>query len=108
MKKQYSTYLPSALAIIALLLIYLINAKNTNCLAVFNDEFGYWGNAAAMAGKDWTALMARTPYYSLGYSLFLVPLFKLHLQFSTMYRLAILMNIFLYTSVTFARFTLLS
>ena len=61
---------------------------------VFNDEFGYWGNAAALAGLDWSSLLAQTPYYSMGYSLLLVPLFWMKLQPEVMYRIAILMNMF--------------
>ncbi len=59
---------------------------------MFNDEFGYWGNAATIAGWNWNELLALTPYYSIGYSLMLVPLFKLGLTSVQMYRIAILMN----------------
>ena len=38
------------------------------------DEYGYWTNAAAMSGHDWTSVNALNPYYAFGYSLFLVPI----------------------------------
>lgn len=92
MKRIAKEYWPTGVFILIILFVYCLNFKNLYCLAVFNDEFGYWGNAAVIAGIDWKTLLARTPYYSLGYSLLLVPLFMLGLHPSTMYRLAILMN----------------
>ena len=92
MKKKIRGIWPTGIAIITLVMIYISNYNNLNCLAVFNDEFGYWGNAATIAGWNWNELLALTPYYSIGYSLMLVPLFKLGLTSVQMYRIAILMN----------------
>lgn len=99
MKKRISEFWPSILVASVLISVYLLNLNKADSLAVFNDEFGYWGNAAILAGMDWKALLAITPYYSMGYSLLLVPLFKLGLSYAAMYRLAILMNMaFLFIS----------
>lgn len=92
MNKKLRTYWPTALTFVVLFLLYCFNYKNINGLAIIYDEFGYWGNAATMAGYNWKALLAVTPFYSMGYSMTLVPLFKLGLDLPTMYRIAILMN----------------
>ena len=92
MKKALRIYWPSVLAFVILFAVYCLNFKNIDCLAIIYDEFGYWGNAAIVAGYDWKALLAVTPFYSMGYSLTLVPLFKLGLELPSMYRIAILMN----------------
>lgn len=83
----------SYLFILGLIVVLFANRNNIFCAAVFNDEFGYWGNAATLSGKDWSALLARTPYYSMGYSLILIPLYKLGIQSAAMYKIAIVMNI---------------
>lgn len=46
-----------------------------NIPSALNDEIGYLADAAYFAGYDWNGIMADIPYYSFGYSLFLVPLF---------------------------------
>ena len=92
-------YWPSCITLILFLGIFLFNYKNIYCLSILNDEFGYWGNAATIAGWDWHSLLARTPYYSMGYSFVLVPLLKLGWSPSSMYRAAVLLNMcFLYVS----------
>ena len=40
------------------------------------DEYGYWTNAAAMTGHDWTGVNALNPYYAFGYSLLLAPILR--------------------------------
>ncbi|MCL2718591.1 MAG: hypothetical protein FWE14_07395 [Lachnospiraceae bacterium] len=78
--------------VIIILAIGLYNINVHYCLTIINDEFAYWANAAQMAGKDWTALMSTSSFYSYGYSLLLVPLFWLNISMITVYRLAIIMN----------------
>lgn len=92
MKKTLKIYWPTFLGFIILVLVYFMNFRNINCLAIITDELGYWGNAATIAGYDWKAVLAVTPFYSMGYSLTLVPFFKLGLELSSMYRIAIMMN----------------
>lgn len=56
------------------------------------DELGYWGNAAYLLGKDWGNIMESTPYYSYGYSFFLVPILMLPVRAMTAYRIAAALN----------------
>lgn len=77
-----------------LLLLYgLKNIHQLDNIIVINDEFGYWGIAAHLAGKDWSSLLHTTPYYSYGYSLLLVPLFWLGFSSDVMYRTAVALNV---------------
>lgn len=62
---------------IGICVIILVSTRyldRLNYPAVLNDEFGYWANAASLAGYDWKGLISETPYYSYGYSLFLLPI----------------------------------
>ena len=59
---------------------------------IYNDEFGYWGSAAAFAGYDWSEVISRIPYYSYGYSLFLAPLLLLFPNTADAYHAALLLN----------------
>ena len=93
MKTRFRNNWPTVVGLLLLLLITLINFRNVTCISILNDEFGYWGNAATMAGMDWSGLLARTPFYSMGYSLILAPLFKLGLPNEWMYRISVLLNV---------------
>jgi len=46
-------------------------------MTLFPDEYGYWSQAAKMAGYDWSAVSAQQEYYSFGYSVLLAPVLKL-------------------------------
>lgn len=82
--------------IIIILILSLYNIAHLNMLVVIPDEFGYWANAALMAGKDWSGTTPISPYYSFGYSLILAPLFWLFSSTSMMYKAAIVMNTVFY------------
>lgn len=56
------------------------------------DELGYWGNAAGIAGLDWGNILEGTSYYSYGYSFILAILLKLPLKPIYIYRLAVGLN----------------
>lgn len=89
---QYHRY---ALAI-GVLIIFAIGLKGIlefNRIYIIGDEFGYWANASHLAGFDWTNIAKVNPYYSFGYSLWLIPLFLLKSP-ETMYKMAILLNAF--------------
>lgn len=77
---------------ILLLLLSLLNIKNSSQIFVLHDEFGYWYNAANIAGYDWTGISGISPFYSYGYSLLLVPLFLIFNSSVAMYRAAIILN----------------
>lgn len=78
-----------------LILCCFWNIVQANFPVVLNDEFGYLGNAAILAGYPWNELMAETPYYSVGYSILLVPLFIIFNDCFIIYRTAIIINIVL-------------
>lgn len=106
-EKRVSKYIKEEYVIhfFALLLIGIlccINIGKLDYIAVLNDEFGYWGNAASIVGYDWKALIAETPYYSLGYSLWLVPILYIFPTPEIWYKIAILLNVlFLYGAYYF-------
>lgn len=78
---------------IILVIFYSRNIGTLNGINIINDEFGYWGIAAEIAGYDWQELLSTTPYYSYGYSILLVPLYWLKLDAALMYKVAIGYNI---------------
>lgn len=78
--------------VILLFFTVLFRIKNMNQIIVLNDEFGYWSIAASLAGKNWSDLIANTPFYSYGYSILLVPLFYLGFSMSRIYKIAIILN----------------
>lgn len=70
----------------------LRHLQGLNTPWVYDDEIGYWGSAAFMAGKDWSGILKYCQYYSFGYSLLLVPLFWLNISPILMYKIAIVIN----------------
>lgn len=86
-----------AIAILTVMLFaYLIkDISSFKGIVIINDEFGYWGIAAYLAGKDWSGLLSSVPYYAYGYSILLVPLFWLDLSPALMYQIALVMNAFM-------------
>lgn len=63
--------------------------------SILPDEFGYLANAAFLAGIDWSPLVSTIQYYSLGYSILLVPLYRMNLAPDVVYSSAIAINAFL-------------
>lgn len=59
--------------LICLAIICLYPIRDLDFPAVLNDEFGYWANAVSFFGYNWKELIAETPYYSWGYSVWLIP-----------------------------------
>ncbi|WP_270816578.1 hypothetical protein [Hungatella effluvii] len=93
--KNKSVFILKGILSMCLAIIVLWHLKQLNGIHIINDEFGYWGIAAQASGKDWSALLEQTPYYSYGYSMLLIPLFLMHLSPETMYHIAIIINAFL-------------
>lgn len=77
-------------------IVSLYNLSNLNQLYVLHDEFGYWANAAHFAGYDWSRIASLSPYYSYGYSFFLVPFLLLFQDSILMYKAAICLNAVFY------------
>lgn len=44
---------------------------------ILPDEFGYWAQAANMAGMDWHETVSKYSWYSFGYGLLMLPFMKL-------------------------------
>lgn len=81
-----------ALLTTIIFLTHTIYVKDTGIICILDDEYGYWANAAYFSGLDWSATVSKIPYYSYGYSLLLVPLFKIFNNTTTMYQVAVIMN----------------
>jgi len=92
MRKKVNEYTLLLVATIVLFLIYIRCVGEIGIFTVLDDEFGYWGVAAYLAGFDWSKVVSEIPYYSYGYSLVLVPLFWIFEQATSMYKAAIVLN----------------
>ena len=82
-------------SIMLIVVIGLLNTKNCKLPFVFHDEFGYWGNAALVAGYDWSGIVSEIGWYAYGYSLILGLLIKVFADTLLAYRAAIFLNIVL-------------
>lgn len=78
--------------VVVIVVVHLLNINNLYSFVMSEDELGYWGNAAFLLGKDWGNTVSFCPYYSPGYSIFLMLIQSLPLQGLAMYRLAIVAN----------------
>ena len=85
-------YIGTILTII-LSIIFIVKMKNAYGIVIINDEFGYWGLAASFAGKDWSELLATTPYYAYGYSMIITGLYHIFNEPTIIYRIALGMNV---------------
>lgn len=77
--------------VLIILVVLLKNLDIMNRIYIVGDEFGYWANASWMAGKNWSGVAGTNPFYSYGYSLLLLPLFRLNNP-QIMYQCAIVIN----------------
>lgn len=93
--KQFQRTDVLLLSLLSGLLIFfcVFHIRELDQIIILNDEFGYWSVAAAMAGKNWGELILSTPYYSYGYSIFLIPLFYLGFPSYVIYKAAIFLNV---------------
>lgn len=81
---------------LCLLLLWAITAACRVCgPVILPDEFGYWAQAAHMAGMDWREVVSRHSWYSFGYGFFMLPFIKLSGNPVTAYRLLTAANFFL-------------
>lgn len=64
----------------------------------FHDEFGYLANAAFMAGYDWSAAMWNVPYYGIGFSFWLVPVYLFSPDHQWVYQTALSLNGFFHAA----------
>lgn len=55
-----------------------VNAVREACgPLILPDEFGYWAQAANMAGMDWREVVSKYSWYSFGYGFLMLPIMKL-------------------------------
>ncbi len=72
-------------------------------VSILPDEYGYWAQAAKMAGYDWSMVSARQGYYSFGYGFILMPILRLFQSAQIRYRLVVLLQ---FTGMAFSGFLL--
>ena len=75
-----------------LTILYLCFVGQYKGFFLSEDELGYWGSAAKLAGLDWGNVLEGTSYYSYGYSLVLALLLKLPIKPLYIYRVAVGLN----------------
>ena len=59
---------------------------------VYQDEVGYWTNAAVFARKDWSGVSDGLVWYSYGYSLLLAPILLIFPTPELQYQAAVVLN----------------
>lgn len=89
--KKYSDINKKNLLLTSLLaiILFIVNIRHIAILNgpyMFNDELGYLGNAAALAGRDWHFIMQRCAWYSYGWSIIISPLFLIFSKMQIIYR----------------------
>lgn len=82
------------LAIFIITVLCCIHIRIMDYIFIINDEFGYWAHAVSAAGYDWKELISTTPYYTWGYSIWLIPIIALLPTPTAWYKAAIFLNIF--------------
>lgn len=80
-------------AIAAITVLCCIHIRIMDYIFVINDEFGYWAHAVSAVGYDWRELISTTPYYTWGYSIWLIPIIALLPTPMAWYKAAILLNV---------------
>lgn len=83
-----------------LFLTGLWNLGKFTQFSVIDDEFGYLGTAAFLAGRDWRALISTSPYYGFGISLIYFFLYLIFNNSVMVYRSAIVLNV-VFVSLSF-------
>lgn len=97
MKSKQQMHLVESVLFILFSVIILLSRiwyiRESNVLAIRNDEYGYWSHAALFSGHDWSdVLSGHMNWYSYGYSLILTPLFWISHNLHFMYKAAIVLN----------------
>lgn len=78
-----------------ILIISFWNISKCDRIIIIDDEFGYWGVAAHIAGVDWSDFMSDVPYFAYGQALILTPLMllaKAGLSMPFAYKIALACN----------------
>lgn len=80
-------------ACLFIVILCCLQIRSLDYIVVLNDEFGYWAHAASAVGYDWKELISETPYYSWGYSIWLIPIIAILPTPLLWYKAAILLNV---------------
>lgn len=83
------------LAVLVIAIVNLYDLSSQYAITIINDEFGYVGLGAQMAGYDWTSTLGTSAYYSYGFGIVLSLLFRLGLTGVSFYRAVIVLNVLL-------------
>lgn len=79
-----------AICVVIIMIFRLWNISELNGPIIFDDEAGYWGHAANLAGLPWNSVEGA--WYSYGYSLLLTFLFHISHNMTVLYKLAVVLN----------------
>lgn len=94
MKKMInSRKIQMLLAIIIIAAVHLYNLPSLYSIVIIDDEFGYVGMGAQMAGYDWTTMLGTAHYYSYGFGILLSILFRIGLTGVSFFRAAVVLNV---------------
>lgn len=96
-----------ALPYLGLVLVHIMMGWPMAQPHLFADELGYLGHARYIAGTGRMPDMGTTTYYHFGYSLFLIPAFRLFPDPEHTYRAVVVTNAFLISLLYFAIYFLL-
>lgn len=100
------TILCTVLAAVVLLVNLLIVPLCSHPF-VFNDEAGYWTNAAIFNGKDWSGVSNGLVWYSYGYSFWLALLMRFCSDAALLYQSALVLNALMLVGVYFLNIQIL-
>ena len=78
--------------VVLIMLIHCASIKYFYGFTMSEDELGYWGAAAKLAGLNWGNVLENTSYYSWGYSLVLSLLLRFVHTPIIVYRIGLIMN----------------
>lgn len=93
MKMLNRRKLQMIVAILLIAVVHLYDLSSVYSITIINDEFGYVGMGAQMAGYDWTNMLGTSPYYSYGYGIILSLLFRIGLTGVAFFRAAVVLNV---------------
>lgn len=99
MKKDKNTIMRKYIFIDIIFIIIIIlshlNCLNQRTVPCFQDEYGYWVNAAVINGYDWSNIAKNMGYYAYGYSILLSIVIRSGLQPVLWMKVTTAINIFL-------------
>lgn len=92
-RRRAGPVVPTVLAMAAVAVAQAWTTRTARTISIVADEAGYLANARYLAGVGEAWNMGTTTFYRPGYSLLLVPLYRLFDDPATVYRAAVVVNI---------------